>query len=59
MAASRLVERCEAAGVTLGIVFQHRFREGSERLRRLLAGVVVAERVRVDATCRGEEGLEG
>ncbi len=36
-AASRLVERCEAAGVTLGIVFQHRFREGSERLRRLLA----------------------
>ena len=36
-AAERIVETCERAGVRLGIVFQHRFREGSERLRGLLA----------------------
>ncbi|MCP3916699.1 MAG: Gfo/Idh/MocA family oxidoreductase [bacterium] len=32
-AATELVERCEAAGVRLGIVFQHRFREASVALR--------------------------
>jgi UDP-N-acetyl-2-amino-2-deoxyglucuronate dehydrogenase len=36
-AAERIVTACERAGVTLGIVFQHRFREGSERLRAILA----------------------
>ena len=34
--ARRLVETAEAAGVKLGVVFQHRFREASERLRALL-----------------------
>lgn len=35
-AASAIVEQCEAAGVTLGIVFQHRAREVSQKLRALL-----------------------
>jgi predicted dehydrogenase len=34
--ALRLVEAAEAAGVKLGVVFQHRFREASEHLRKLL-----------------------
>jgi predicted dehydrogenase len=34
--ALRLVETAEAAGVKLGVVFQHRFQEASERLRELL-----------------------
>ena len=34
--AQRLVEAAEAAGVKLGVVFQHRFREASEHLRELL-----------------------
>jgi UDP-N-acetyl-2-amino-2-deoxyglucuronate dehydrogenase len=34
--ALRLVEMAEAAGVKLGVVFQHRFREASEHLRELL-----------------------
>src|SRR5918994_6838391 len=33
--ALRLVEAAEAAGVKLGVVFQHRFREASEHLRGL------------------------
>jgi predicted dehydrogenase len=36
-AAERIVNLCEAAGITLGVVFQHRFRDASERLRHLLA----------------------
>src|SRR4051794_9150872 len=32
--AIELVETCRRAGVTLGMVFQHRFREVSERLAR-------------------------
>jgi predicted dehydrogenase len=36
-AALRIVETCEAAGIKLGIVFQHRFREASLALRELLA----------------------
>ena len=32
-----LVEACEAAGVTLGVVLQHRFRPSGQRLRALLA----------------------
>jgi UDP-N-acetyl-2-amino-2-deoxyglucuronate dehydrogenase len=35
-AAERIVDTCEAAGVRLGIVFQHRFRDGSQQLSRLL-----------------------
>jgi len=35
-AARAIVERCEAASVRLGIVFQHRFRAGSLALRRKL-----------------------
>jgi len=34
--ALRLVEAAERAGIRLGVVFQHRFREASEHLRRLL-----------------------
>ncbi|MGI9492322.1 MAG: Gfo/Idh/MocA family protein [Geminicoccaceae bacterium] len=37
-AATAIVERCEAAGVRLGIVFQHRFREASQALRTRLEG---------------------
>ena len=36
-AARALVALAREGGITLGVVFQHRFREGSERLRRLLA----------------------
>jgi UDP-N-acetyl-2-amino-2-deoxyglucuronate dehydrogenase len=40
-AAERIVAACASAGVTLGIVFQHRFREGSLKLGELLeAGVL-------------------
>ncbi len=35
-AAGRIVDRCDKAGVTLGVVFQHRFRAGSLALRRLI-----------------------
>lgn len=35
-AATKIVEQCEAAGVTLGIVFQHRARDVSQKLRALL-----------------------
>ncbi|HEV7277302.1 MAG TPA: Gfo/Idh/MocA family oxidoreductase [Devosiaceae bacterium] len=35
-AARRIVETCEAAGVRLGVIFQHRFRAGSRQLDRLL-----------------------
>ncbi|MEM9010964.1 MAG: Gfo/Idh/MocA family oxidoreductase [Pseudomonadota bacterium] len=36
-AAAEIVRRAEDAGVTLGIVFQHRMREGAGHLRQLLA----------------------
>jgi len=36
-AAERIVETCEAAGVTLGIIFQHRFRAASEALAARIA----------------------
>ncbi len=36
-AACTIVETCEAAGVTLGVVFQHRFRKVSEALAARLA----------------------
>lgn len=35
-AASRIVETCRTAGITLGIVLQHRFRRNAERLADLL-----------------------
>jgi len=35
--AEGIVSTCEAAGVTLGVVFQHRFRAASEALTELLA----------------------
>lgn len=35
--ARRVVEICEAAGVTLGMVFQHRFRDPSQEAARLIA----------------------
>jgi UDP-N-acetyl-2-amino-2-deoxyglucuronate dehydrogenase len=37
VAAARIVETCEAAGVTLGIIFQHRFRAASEALAEKVA----------------------
>lgn len=36
-AATAIVERCEAAGVPLGVVFQHRMREASQKLAELMA----------------------
>lgn len=36
-AATALVDTCEAAGVPLGLVFQHRMRQASQDLTRLLA----------------------
>lgn len=42
-AAERLVATCEAAGVTLGVVLQHRFREAAQELRRLLAEGALGE----------------
>lgn len=35
-AAKEIVALCEARGVTLGIVFQHRFRQAAQRLRSLV-----------------------
>lgn len=37
-AAKAMVEQCEAAGLKLGIVFQHRFRQSSMRAKALLEG---------------------
>jgi UDP-N-acetyl-2-amino-2-deoxyglucuronate dehydrogenase len=34
--ATRMIEACDAAGVQLGVVFQHRFNENSMLLRRLI-----------------------
>ena len=47
-AAERIVATCEAAGVTLGTVFQFRFREASEALRRLLGVGALGEIVAVE-----------
>jgi predicted dehydrogenase len=50
-AAAAIVETCERAGVTLGIVFQHRFRPNSLKLKGLLAdgqlGAIAAVRLSV------------
>jgi predicted dehydrogenase len=49
--AGAIVEACEAAGVTLGVVLQNRFREASEALRRRITegalGAIVAVRIAV------------
>lgn len=37
-AATRIVETCESAGVTLGVIFQHRFRAASQALAEKIAG---------------------
>jgi predicted dehydrogenase len=47
-AAERIVSSCEAAGVTLGVVFQHRFRDAALRLRQLLAAGSLGELATVE-----------
>ncbi|MCY0095392.1 Gfo/Idh/MocA family protein [Hoeflea ulvae] len=42
-AALQLVESCERHGVKLGIVFQHRFRAGAQRLASLVADKALGE----------------
>ena len=49
--ALRLVEAAEAAGVKLGVVFQHRFREASEHLRPLLRQRALGELAVVNVIC--------
>jgi UDP-N-acetyl-2-amino-2-deoxyglucuronate dehydrogenase len=49
--ARRLVEAAEAAGVKLGVVFQHRFREASEHLRALLQHEALGELAVVNVSC--------
>ena len=47
-AATALVERCEGAGVPLGIVLQHRMRPAARRLRAMLAAGALGEVALVD-----------
>ena len=49
--ASQLVETAEAAGVKLGVVFQHRFRLASEELRELLADGALGELAAANVIC--------
>jgi UDP-N-acetyl-2-amino-2-deoxyglucuronate dehydrogenase len=49
--ALRLVEAAEAAGVKLGVVFQHRFREASEHLRQLLRQRALGELAVINVSC--------
>jgi UDP-N-acetyl-2-amino-2-deoxyglucuronate dehydrogenase len=49
--AERLVAAAERAGVRLGVVFQHRFREASEHLRVRLAEGALGELAAVDVRC--------
>jgi predicted dehydrogenase len=42
-ASERIVDICDDAGVTLGVVFQHRFREASVALRSLIAEGALGE----------------
>lgn len=48
-AARNIVATCEQAGATLGIVFQHRFRAGTQRLAKLLADGALGDLVLVRA----------
>lgn len=41
--ATKLVEICEAAGVKFGVVFQHRFRVGAQRLTAIMRGDLLGE----------------
>ncbi|MEP3346360.1 MAG: Gfo/Idh/MocA family oxidoreductase [Litoreibacter sp.] len=43
VAATAIVERCEALNVPLGVVFQHRMREASQKLTELVAEGVLGE----------------
>jgi predicted dehydrogenase len=49
--ARRLVEAAEAAGVSLGVVLQYRFRAASEHLRGLIAAGALGELAAVHVTC--------
>lgn len=49
-AATAIVETCEARGVRLGIVFQHRFRAGALRLRALVEAGALGDLALVRAT---------
>jgi UDP-N-acetyl-2-amino-2-deoxyglucuronate dehydrogenase len=49
--ALRLVEAAEGAGVQLGVVFQHRFREASEHLRQLLRQRALGELAVINVGC--------
>jgi predicted dehydrogenase len=49
--ALQLVEAAEAAGVKLGVVFQHRFREASEHLRTLLERGALGDLAVVNVIC--------
>lgn len=49
-AAVQIVEQCERAGVLLGIVFQHRFREASERAQTLIEQGELGELALVNLT---------
>lgn len=42
-AATGIVDRCDEAGIRLGIVFQHRFRDASQALRRKLEAGALGE----------------
>lgn len=46
-----LVEACEQAGVTLGVVLQHRFRPSGERLREILASGGLGDLVAASVSC--------
>ena len=50
--AEQAVAACEAAGVTLGVVFQNRFRSPHQRLRALLAEGVLGRPLSIAATMR-------
>ena len=47
-AAEQIVATCEQAGVTLGVVLQHRFREGALHLHRLLSEGALGELAAVE-----------
>jgi UDP-N-acetyl-2-amino-2-deoxyglucuronate dehydrogenase len=49
--ALQLVETAEAAGVKLGVVFQHRFRLASEELRELLADGALGDLAAANVIC--------
>jgi UDP-N-acetyl-2-amino-2-deoxyglucuronate dehydrogenase len=49
--ALRLVEAAEAAGVTLGVVLQYRFRAASEHLRGLIEAGALGDLAAVHVTC--------